>query len=305
MDWTRVSCIGRQNLYHWATREAPMMFILNSLLGNLYISVSSSFWRFILFFFWSCLPVPLCVISLCVGVCVFEKIATSPIFHGPTWYSERPSPISMATDSGVSETFYRGICLLWSYTCNFSVRLASFSFRSLWVLVPTGAYLCWCMLSGSVAAGSSTLFSSQWHHQASNVCLLSITTPVLVRQIPVPWVAFLKGQSAGAHYTPLFPSWWSVFIMAALKSFLDNSSIYVISILVSIDCVHLLSLRYSWFFVWWVIFCCILDILGIMRPCIFYQYFLSVGQLWDCSGAWMEAWLHYCQVWVGVKCSHS
>ena len=248
MDWTHVSCIGRQNLYHWATREAPMI-ILNSLLGNLYISVSlgSVSGDFFFLVIFACSFV--CHLTFC-WVCVFEKIATSSIFHGLTWYSERPSPISMATVSGVSETFYRGICFLWSYTCNFSVRLASLSFGSLWILVPTGVCLCWCMLSGSVAAGCSTLFSSQWHHQASNVCYLSITTPVLVRQIPVPWAALLKGQNAGAHYTSLLPSCWSIFIMAALKSFLDNSSIYVISILVSIDCVLLFNLRYSWFFVW-------------------------------------------------------
>ena len=40
-NWTCVSCIGRQILYHWATREALILFILVIFFGGLYWFVSA------------------------------------------------------------------------------------------------------------------------------------------------------------------------------------------------------------------------------------------------------------------------
>lgn len=44
-------------------------------------------------------------------------------------------------------------------------------------------------------------------------------------------------------------SHWSIFVIFALKSLLDNSDIYVILLLVSSNCVFSLSFRSSWFLV--------------------------------------------------------
>ena len=41
-DWTRVSCIGRWILYHWATREAPAWRFLKLLLPGLYLYCSAA-----------------------------------------------------------------------------------------------------------------------------------------------------------------------------------------------------------------------------------------------------------------------
>lgn len=43
------------------------------------------------------------------------------------------------------------------------------------------------------------------------------------------------------------PAHWSIIMMTTSKSFTDNSNICTISILVSVDCIFLLKLRYSWF----------------------------------------------------------
>ena len=56
---------------------------------------------------------------------------------------------------------------------------------------------------------------------------------------------------------------WNIFIMASLTSLSDNSNIWFISVLASFDCLFLLKL-FSWFFVWQVIFKCILEILAIV-----------------------------------------
>ena len=41
-DWSRVSCIGRWILYHWATREAPAWRFLKLLLPGLYLHCSAA-----------------------------------------------------------------------------------------------------------------------------------------------------------------------------------------------------------------------------------------------------------------------
>ena len=77
-DGTRVSCIGRQILYHWATREAPNFTVLRvavqfsqqRLLKRLFSVVCSCFlchrldvWVYLWIFF----PVPVICVSVFVG----------------------------------------------------------------------------------------------------------------------------------------------------------------------------------------------------------------------------------------------
>ena len=149
------------------------------------------------------------------------------------------------------------------------------------------------MFSGSTGASCSTLFCSQWPPGIQSEPAL-YQHPNSGETDTSPLGSPPKSQNAGAHSSPLLPSCWSIFIMAALKSFLDNSSMCVISMLVSVDCLFLLNLRCSWFFVWWVIFCCILGVWGIMRPWILNQCFLfseSALRLLRCKNGGMASLL--------------
>lgn len=85
------------------------MVILNSLSGSLYIFLSLASVSGVSFFLFGNVCLVLCVsCNFVFGLCIFEKTATSPIFYVLAWYSERPPPISMARESGVSETFFKG-----------------------------------------------------------------------------------------------------------------------------------------------------------------------------------------------------
>ena len=61
-DQTRVSCIGRQILYHWATREAQIAFRSSLIEGNSRIQISiltsNLLWHHMSCSFWR---IPLCV----------------------------------------------------------------------------------------------------------------------------------------------------------------------------------------------------------------------------------------------------
>lgn len=57
---------------------------------------------------------------------------------------------------------------------------------------------------------------------------------------------------------------WSFFMMTTLKYFSGNSGICVILVLASVDCLHLLSLRFFRFLVCRMIFDCFLGIVGFM-----------------------------------------
>lgn len=61
---------------------------------------------------------------------------------------------------------------------------------------------------------------------------------------------------------------WSIFIIAPLKSLSDNSNLFVIFVLASVDWLFPCKLKFSWFFICQVILNDILDILNI--------------KLWDC-----------------------
>lgn len=64
---------------------------------------------------------------------------------------------------------------------------------------------------------------------------------------------------------------WSIFMIITVKSLSDNSSIYVISVLVSVICLFPFELRWSWFVVRGVIFSCSLYILAVvLRDSDFY-----------------------------------
>ena len=70
-DWTWVSCIDRQILYHWATREAPFDW-------TTFKSQTQSF------FIFSHLYYVICLISICVGINPMDRAAWRATIHGVT-----------------------------------------------------------------------------------------------------------------------------------------------------------------------------------------------------------------------------
>lgn len=72
------------------------------------------------------------------------------------------------------------------------------------------------------------------------------------------------------------------FYVCCFKILSDNFNLWVISVLTSINCLFLFKLGLSWFLVWWEIFYCTLDTLGLMLgdpgsylTFLFYFLFLS------------------------------
>ena len=137
-DWTLISCIGRQILYHWATREAPFFSLLiiwpnksysnleafiNSWLGRkawevVFLKICRTAWLIIPLIGLSKTPSPMSSLHSVLWVLRSRRFR----FSKPYWeFSEVCSRILKDSQAigWIHQPVFRGVCVVWK------IRLAS------------------------------------------------------------------------------------------------------------------------------------------------------------------------------------